>query len=58
MTDDSEANIVSATIVPNSEVPTGTVYIETEDGRVKELYVSDVTKVEDILHETKDGLGK
>lgn len=54
MADFEEANIVSARIVPNSEVPTGTVYIETEDGLIHEMYVSDVTKVEDILHETKD----
>lgn len=54
MGDFEEANIVSARIVPNSEVPTGTVYIETEDGLIHEMYVSDVTKVEDILHETKD----
>ena len=54
MTDFEQANIVSVTIAPNSEVPTGTVYVETEDGKVKEMYVSDVTKVEEILYETKD----
>jgi len=54
MKDFEAANIVSVTIVPNSEVPTGTVYIETEDGHMNEMYVSDVTKVEDILHVTKD----
>ena len=54
MTDYEQANIVSVRIVPNSEVPTGTVYVETEDGQVKEMYVSDVTKVEDVLYETKD----
>ncbi len=51
MADFEAANIVSVRIVPNSEVPTGTIYVETEDGQVKEMYVSDVTKVEDILHE-------
>jgi len=54
MKDYEEANIVSVTIVPNSEVPTGTVYITNEDNTYHELYVSDVTKVEDILHETRD----
>ncbi len=54
ITDYEQANIVSVTIVPNKEVPTGTVYITNEDNTYHELYVSDVTKVEEILHGTKD----
>ena len=54
MTDFEQANITSVTIVPNSEVPTGTVYVEREDGSVQQMYVSDVTKVEEILSVTKD----
>ncbi|MBQ8527408.1 MAG: ATP-dependent zinc metalloprotease FtsH [Lachnospiraceae bacterium] len=54
MTDFEASNIVAVTIVPNSEVPTGTVYIETEDGQMHEMYVSDVTKVEEVLYVTKD----
>ena len=54
MKDFDEANIVSVTIAPNSEVPTGTVYVETEDGNIKELYVSDVTEVEDVFRGIKD----
>ena len=54
MKDFEEANIVSVTIAPNSEVPTGTVYVETEDGNIKELYVSDVTEVEDVFRGIKD----
>ncbi len=54
ITDYEQANIVSVTIVPNSEVPTGTVYITNKDDSHHELYVSDVTKVEEILSETKD----
>ncbi len=54
MADFEAANIVKVTIAPNSEVPTGSVYVETEDGNIFEMYVSDVTKVEEILHETDD----
>ena len=51
MEDFEAKNIVSASIAPNSEVPTGTVYLELKEGLVKEMYVSDVTKVEAILFE-------
>ena len=51
MADYEAKKIVSASIAPNSEVPTGTVYLELKDGPVKEMYVSDVTKVEEILYE-------
>ncbi len=50
-TKDYEAgNITSATISPNPEVPTGTVYLRLSNGKYEEMYVSDVTKVENILH--------
>ncbi|MBO5241373.1 MAG: ATP-dependent zinc metalloprotease FtsH [Lachnospiraceae bacterium] len=51
MEDFEAKNIVSASIAPNSEVPTGTVYLELKEGLVKEMYVSDVTKVEAVLYE-------
>ena len=51
MKDFEAEEIVSASIAPNSEVPTGTVYLELKEGTVKEMYVSDVTKVEAILYE-------
>ncbi len=50
MADYKAKNIVSASISPNSEVPTGTVYLELKEGPVKEMYVSDITKVEELLY--------
>ncbi len=51
MADYKAGDITAVTIAPNSEVPTGKVYVETKDGYYNELYVSDVTKVEELLHE-------
>lgn len=44
-------NISVAYIQPNTEVPTGTVILEHPNGSVGRLYVSDITKVEDMLHD-------
>lgn len=51
MTDYDSGKIESARIEPNTEVPTGSVRLYLTDGRQEELFVSDVTKVEDLLHE-------
>ncbi len=44
-------NISVAYIQPNTEVPTGTIIFEHPNGSVGRLYVSDITKVEDMLHD-------
>ena len=49
--------IVGAYISPNKEVPTGSVKIYLKDGREEFFYVSDVTKIEDKLQESKINYG-
>lgn len=51
MYDYEAGNIESAKISPNAEVPTGTVLFTLSNGSTRELFVSDVTKVEELLHE-------
>ncbi|MBO5484641.1 MAG: ATP-dependent zinc metalloprotease FtsH [Lachnospiraceae bacterium] len=47
--DIEDEKIVSVTILPNQEVPTGEVKVVLEDKSVKSFYVSDVTEVERYL---------
>ena len=51
MQDYESGNIETAKISPNAEVPTGSVRVQLTDGSVRELFVSDVTKVETLLTE-------
>ena len=47
----SSGNITGATIEPNTEVPTGTVFVVVKGGEVRKLFTSDITKVEKKLQE-------
>ncbi len=42
-------NVVSATIQPNKEVPTGSVRLLLKGGEYKTIYVTDVNEIQDIL---------
>ncbi len=53
MKDYEAGNIVSATIAPNAEVPTGTVYLSMSNGQTVRMFVSDVTEVEKVLYEKR-----
>jgi len=46
-----EGKFISASIEPNEEVPTGSVRLYYKDGGSNKLYVSDVTKVEEMFQE-------
>ena len=49
MADYEADQISSAVIKPNAEVPTGSVIFTMKDGSSKELFVSDVTVVEEYM---------
>lgn len=51
MADYEADQISSAVIKPNAEVPTGSVIFTMKDGSSKELFVSDVTVVEEYMHQ-------
>ena len=51
MQDYETGSIEAVKISPNAEVPTGKVRVQMTDGSVRELFVSDVTKVEELLQE-------
>jgi len=42
-------NITRATIEPNTEVPTGSVYVQLKSGEIKKLFTSDINRVESKL---------
>lgn len=51
LTDVAEGNVVGVEIEPNAQVPTGTLRVLLKNDDVKELHVSNVQEIEDILEE-------
>ena len=51
MADYEADQISSAVIKPNAEVPTGSVTFTMNNGATKELFVSDVTVIEEYMHQ-------
>ncbi len=46
-----QGDVVTATVTPNAETPTGKITIDTKDGGEKQLYVTDVNREFDRLNE-------
>ena len=47
----NNGNITRATIEPNTEVPTGSVFVVVKSGEIRKLFTSDITKVEKRLQD-------
>ncbi len=51
LSDLEAGNVVTVTITPNQETPTGTLRVTLSDGSEKVLYATDVTELEEIIRE-------